>query len=128
MSTPVRMNESITVLLAEDDAMLRRVVGQTLRHAGFEVIEADDGSAGLEILQSEQSVDVLLSDVRMPRLNGYQLAEACLSLRPATRVMLMTGYADEAVPEAIRDAAIPVLRKPFDFGDLVRSVRDAASR
>lgn len=120
--------ESITVLLAEDDAMLRRVVGQILRHAGFEVIEADDGSAGLQVLESERSVDVLLTDVRMPRLNGYQLAEACLTMRPATRVMLMTGYIDEAVPEAIREAAIPVLRKPFDFGDLVRTVRDAAAR
>ena len=117
---------SITVLLAEDDAMLRRVVGQTLRYAGFDVIEAGDGSAGLEVLRSSRDVDVLLSDIRMPGLNGYQLAEACLSIRPATRVMLMTGYADEAIPDAIRNASIPVLRKPFDFGKLVESVRDMA--
>jgi DNA-binding NtrC family response regulator len=114
-----------TVLLAEDEPMLRRVVGVTLRIAGFVVLEAGDGTAGLEILRSDAPIDVLLTDVKMPGLNGYQLAEAGLSLRPAMSVMLMTGYADEAIPDAIRAASIPILRKPFDFENLAKSVRDA---
>jgi DNA-binding NtrC family response regulator len=112
-----------TVLLAEDEPMLRRVVHETLRRAGFIVIDAADGTAGLEILQSDSSIDVLLTDIKMPGLNGYQLAEAGLFLRPLMRVMLMTGYADEAIPDAIREASIPILRKPFNFDSLASTIR-----
>ena len=115
----------ITVLLAEDEPMLRQVVGATLRQDGFEVIEAGDGEAGLQVLQSPRRVDILLTDVKMPGLNGYQLAEAAMSLRPEMRILFMTGYADETVPDAIVGASIPILRKPFDFDNLAQSVRDA---
>ncbi|MEO8378271.1 MAG: response regulator [Acidobacteriota bacterium] len=113
-----------TVLLAEDEPMLRRVVHETLRRGGFIVVDAEDGTAGLEILQSDTSIDILLTDIKMPGLNGYQLAEAGLSLRPAMKVMLMTGYADEDIPETIREASIPIMRKPFNFDNLATSVRD----
>lgn len=113
-----------TVLVAEDEPMLRAVVRETLRRAGLTVIEAADGIAGLEVLQSDRAIDVLLTDVKMPGLNGYQLAEAALSLRPAMRVILMTGYTDEAMPDAIREAAIPIIRKPFNFATLATSVRE----
>ena len=124
-SSPDVSEEKLTVLVAEDEAMLRAVVRETLRRSGFHVLEAADGADGLEILKSATPIDLLLTDIKMPRLNGYQLAEACLSLRPATRVILMTGYADEMVPDAIRAASIPVLRKPFDFANLAKSVREA---
>jgi DNA-binding NtrC family response regulator len=124
ISSVVAEDKPLTVLLAEDEPMLRRVVGVTLRHGGFVVIEAEDGTAGLEILQSDASIDVLLTDVKMPGLNGYQLAEASLSLRPGVKVMLMTGYADEAIPDAIREASIPIIRKPFNFDNLASSVRE----
>jgi len=122
-SSPEVSERKYTVLVAEDEAMLRVVVRETLRHAGFDVVEAADGTAGLEILQSDRAIDVLLTDVKMPGLNGYQLAEACLRLRPATSVILMTGFADEAIPDAIRKASIPVMRKPFDFATLGKSIR-----
>jgi DNA-binding NtrC family response regulator len=115
--------ETYTVLLAEDEPMLRQVVRVTLQHAGYDVIEAADGSAGLVILQSDSPIDVLLTDVKMPGMNGYQLAEAGLSLRPELKVMLMTGYADEAIPDIIREASIPILRKPFNFANLASSIR-----
>ena len=121
--SPIVAEENpLTVLLAEDEPMLRRVVRETLRHAGYVVIEAEDGTAGLEMLRSGTPIDILLTDVKMPGLNGYQLAEACLSLRPAMKVMLMTGFADEAIPDAIRLASIPILRKPFDFAKLASAV------
>jgi CheY-like chemotaxis protein len=113
-----------TVLLAEDEPMLRRVVHETLRRAGFIVVDAADGTAGLEILQSDALIDMLLTDIKMPGLNGYQLAEAGLSLRPAMKVMLMTGYADEAIPDIIRESSVPIMRKPFNFDNLATSVRD----
>ena len=122
-SPAVPVDNPFTVLVVEDEPLLRRVVRATLLHEGFTVIEAGDGNEGLEILRSEQPIDVLLTDVKMPGLNGYQLAEASLSLRPEMGVMLMTGYADEAVPDALREASIPVLRKPFDFASLGSSIR-----
>jgi DNA-binding NtrC family response regulator len=123
-SPVVAEEQPVVVLLAEDEPMLRQVVRETLRRAGCMVIEAEDGNAGLEILRSAAPIDVLLTDVKMPGLNGYQLAEAGLSLRPAMKVMLMTGYADEAIPDSIREASIPVIRKPFDFAKLASSVRE----
>jgi DNA-binding NtrC family response regulator len=109
---------SRTILLAEDEAQLRLVVVETLEDAGYAVIEAADGDAGLAILRSDRQVDMLISDIKMPGLNGYQLAEAGLTLRPAIKVLLMTGYADEAIPAVIRQAAIRIIHKPFDFDDL----------
>jgi DNA-binding NtrC family response regulator len=123
-SSPDVHEEKFTVLVAEDEPMLRAVVRETLRRGGFAVIEAEDGTAGLEILRSDRTIDALLTDVKMPGLNGYQLAEASLSLRPGTRVILMTGYADELIPDAIRKASIPVIRKPFDFASLASSIRE----
>lgn len=128
ISPAVTEQSPLTVLLVEDEPMLRRVVGITLRHGGFAVLEAADGTAGLETLQSDASIDVLLTDVKMPGLNGYQLAEASLSIRPGVKVMLMTGFADEAIPRAILEASIPILRKPFNFENLASSVRELLAR
>lgn len=113
-----------TVLVVEDDAMLRQVVVRTLAREGFEVFEAGDGAEALEFLDSRASVDVVLTDVRMPRINGYQLAETLLTRQPDTPIMLMTGFTDEEMPEAIRAASIPVLRKPFNFALLGESLRE----
>lgn len=107
-----------TVLLAEDEAMLRFVAVETLSDAGFQVFDAVDGSAGLKILESDTRIDILISDIKMPGLNGYQLAEAGLALRPGLKVLLMTGYAQEPIPEKIKRAGARVIYKPFDFDAL----------
>jgi len=104
-----------TVLIAEDEAMLRFVAVETLTDAGFHVFDAVDGSAGLNILESDTKIDLLISDIKMPGLNGYQLAEAGLALRPGLKILLMTGYAQEPIPEKIKRAGAKVIYKPFDF-------------
>ena len=116
------------VLVVEDEAMLRRVVALTLKREGFAVLEAGDGAEGLELLRSEAPIDVLLTDVRMPVMDGYQLAEASLSLRPGMPVILMTGFTNEDMPDSIRRAAIPMIRKPFDFASLGGSIRQTLRR
>lgn len=128
MSSAAAPSKRLVVLLAEDEPMLRQVVAVTLRVEGFVVLEAGDGTDALEIVQSGQEIDVLLTDVRMPGLNGYQLAAASLAMRPSMPVILMTGYTDEEMPDAIRDAAIPMIRKPFDFAKLGESVREVIGR
>ena len=117
----------LVILLVEDEPMLRQVVALTLKGEGFVVVEAGDGSAGLEILKSDKAIDVLLTDVRMPGLNGYQLAVSALTLRPRMPVILMTGYADDEIPDAIRQAKIPMIRKPFNFAKLGGSIREIVS-
>src|SRR5580658_8673122 len=75
-------DDSPTVLVAEDEAMLRLVAVETLCDAGFKVFDAGDGIAGLKILESDVHIDLLVSDVKMPGMSGYDLAEAGLALRP----------------------------------------------
>ena len=108
-----------TILVAEDETMLRMAVVELLQDAGYDVIDAADGDQGYSILQSEKPVDLLVSDVKMPGMNGYQLAEAGLALRPELRVLLMTGYAQDPLPSSIRKAGARLMHKPFDFDELV---------
>lgn len=118
MTNPPDEKTAPNVLLAEDEAMLRFVALETLSDAGFQVFDAVDGSAGLKILESDIRIDLLISDIKMPGLNGYQLAEAGLALRPGLKVLLMTGYAQEPIPEKIKRAGARVIYKPFDFDTL----------
>jgi DNA-binding NtrC family response regulator len=113
------MTAGKTILLAEDEALLRLVAVEALSDAGYDVLEAHDGREGLAMLQSQAHIDLLVTDIKMPGLNGYQLAEAGLKLRPGIKIVLMTGYSDETVPDAIRQATIRIFHKPFNFDDLI---------
>lgn len=113
-----------TILIAEDEQLVRLVAVEMLEDAGFTVIEAPDGDKGLQILQSTPSVALLISDIKMPGLNGYQLAEAGLELNPQLRVILVTGYADKDIPDALRRDTVRILHKPFDFERLTKLARD----
>ena len=105
-----------TVLVVEDEAMLLMVMAETLRDAGYQVWEAENGDVALAILRDHPDMDILISDMRMPGMNGYQVAERAQALRPAIKVLMMTGYAHESAP--VKQAGLPVLYKPFDFNRL----------
>ena len=107
-----------TILVVEDEPSLLMVVSETLRDAGYVVWEAGDGEAALRIIKTHPDIELLITDVKMPGMNGYQLVDAGLALRPELKVMLMTGYAQEPVPKKIAQAGIQVLHKPFDFDKL----------
>jgi CheY-like chemotaxis protein len=112
------VHDAFIILLAEDEALVRLVAAETLRDAGYEVREAGDGNAALEILEAGERIDLLITDVRMPGLNGYQLAELGTKLRPDLKVLLVTGYAQEPLPAAMIRAGTRVLYKPFDIDEL----------
>jgi CheY-like chemotaxis protein len=103
------------VLLVEDEAVLRELAAENLQEAGYSVVEAGDGADGLEALRSDTSIDVLLSDIKMPGMNGYQLAEAGRALRPDLKIILMTGYAAGPMPPGLQNAVYRVLQKPFEL-------------
>jgi DNA-binding NtrC family response regulator len=106
------------ILLVEDEDFLRELVMENLLDAGYNVVEASDGTAGLEALRSEQRIDVLLSDIKLPDIDGYQIAEAGSALRPEMKVILMTGYAPSPLPRALETVVYRVLQKPFSLDTL----------
>ena len=113
------------ILLVEDEAFLRELVMEGLQDAGFSVLEASDGTTGVQALQSDQRIDVLLSDIKLPDIDGYQVAEAARTLRPGLKVILMTGYAPSPLPPALQSVVYRVLQKPFSLETLPGMVNAA---
>src|SRR5512147_1852698 len=102
------------ILVVEDDAALREALTDTLELAGQSVVAAPDGEAALALLGRE-TVDMVLSDVQMPGMDGHELLRRVKSVRPGIPFILMTAYGqiDRAV-EAMRDGAADYLPKPFE--------------
>jgi len=112
------------VLLVEDEPNVRRVVRQQLIDLGHPVIEAENGRQALDMIDQILDIAIVVSDVIMPGgLNGRQLAETVLERHPAMRIVLMSGYTDEAAAEGAND--LPVLAKPFVRQDLARALQRA---
>ncbi len=109
------MTGKTSLVLAEDEAMLRILAVEMLEEAGFAVFEAADGLEGLEMLKAHPEVSLLVSDIKMPRMDGYALAQAGLALKPDLKVLLMTGYAQEPPPPALKQADVQILHKPFNL-------------
>ncbi len=111
-----------TVLVVEDEDGVRTLVAEALREQGHRVLQATDGSAALRLLLSEARVDLLVTDVGLPGLNGGQLAEAARERRPGLPVLFITGYAGDAL-EGRLAPGMQVIGKPFALDALVAQVR-----
>jgi two-component system, cell cycle sensor histidine kinase and response regulator CckA len=112
----------LVVLLVDDEPQVRKLLRIMLETQGCTVVEARDGREALEILERDAArVDLVLSDVTMPRLNGFQLARELALARPEMKILLMTGYTHVS-SEA--DAGFRLLYKPFGLQELVRAVSD----
>jgi DNA-binding NtrC family response regulator len=114
---------SAEILIAEDEAMLRAIAVETLEFAGFEVLQASNGGEALELLDQNEGVKLLISDVKMPVMDGYALAEAAMARHPGLKIVLMTGYGHEPPVEFLRRHDIEILHKPFDLELLADKAR-----
>jgi len=116
-----------TILLVEDDSDLRKVNVELLRSLGYNVIEAEDGAEALRIVEQyqEDRLDLLFTDVIMPGMNGYQLAELLTEHRPELRVLFASGYAETAIAKQIADSGATFLQKPFPRSTLAAKLREA---
>ncbi len=112
-----------TILLVEDETMVRKLVGETLRRAGYTVFEANNGEAALAIYAQQPAIDLLISDVVMPQMNGPELAERLLAQQPELKVLFMSGYSDTIITDhGSPTASAPLLQKPFTPNDIVHKV------
>ncbi len=117
---------SETVLLVEDEAALRELILEMLRQEGYAVLEATNAVEAIEVAQqAPRKIDLLLTDVVMPGMNGSELADQLVSLYPGIRTLYMSGYTEFAVPLSnILQQERPLLQKPFTRQSLARKVRD----
>ena len=106
------------ILVAEDEAMLRVIAVEMLEDAGFKVFEAGDGVEALELLKANPEIMLLVSDIKMPRMDGYALVTAGLEFKPGLKVLLMTGYAQDPPPQFLKARDIQILHKPFNLEKL----------
>ena len=114
-----------TIVLVEDDEQVRSVIRDILERAGMRVIETRDGHEALAACRSHPGVDLVLSDVVMPRLGGAELARSLAIDAPGTKVIYMSGYPNRGVPGGRSQDLGPVLQKPFTPGKLLDWIRGA---
>ena len=118
-------NAGETVLIVEDDPAVRVLVSAVLKELGYGFVEAGDADTALPIIESEQRIDLMISDVGLPGMNGRQLAEIGRQIRPDLKVLFITGYAEHAaVRGGFLDPGMQLITKPFTFDLLTAKVRE----
>ena len=121
------MNDKKTVLVIDDDDSLRRVIEYTLDEAGFRVLTARDGTQGLQIFAEEQP-SVVLTDIQMPGISGYDVLQSIRTSRPEVQVIIVTAFGTvEQAVDAMKNGAFDYLTKPFSRDELRLVVQRAFS-
>lgn len=115
-----------TILLVEDEVLVRSLVTKFLSNEGYRVLSASRGSEALQLAAEADGVDLLVSDVILPSMNGRQIYEQLVQTRPGLRVLFMSGYTENIIaPHGVLEAGFYFVQKPFSLQDLARKVREA---
>jgi len=118
-----------TVLVVEDEPVVRAVILEMLQDQGYRVREAVDGPSGLRILREDIRIDLLVTDVGLPGMNGRQLADQARETRPDLKILFITGYAESAaIAEGFLQPGMEMITKPFDLDNLSRRVREMVGK
>ena len=113
------------MLIVEDDPAVRVLVCAVLKELGYAYVEAGDANTAVPIIESDQRIDLMISDVGLPGMNGRQLAEIGRQVRPDLKVLFITGYAEHAaVRGGFLDPGMQMITKPFTFDLLTAKVRE----
>ena len=119
------MMNRLRILMAEDEYLAAEVIEEGLVDAGFDVLPACDGEAAMELFSAGAGFDVLLTDLRMPRLDGRELIARLRAGRPGLPVVVMTGYPPNGGSAELHDGSAPLelLTKPIELSRLVDAIR-----
>jgi CheY-like chemotaxis protein len=114
-----------TVLVVEDDPIVRGLIVNVLNELSYRALEASDGPSGLRILQSDEAINLLVTDIGLPGLNGRQVADAGRQRNPDLKVLFITGYAENAAAaEGFLEPGMAMLTKPFPIETLATKIKD----
>ena len=114
-----------TVLVVEDEFVVRDLIVEVLQELAYRTLEAEDGPAALKLLQSNQRIDLVITDIGLPLLNGRQVIEAARQWRPDLKVLFMTGYAENAaIAEGFLQPGMSMITKPFALEALAAKIRE----
>ena len=120
-----RAHAGEVVLVVEDETAVRELVVDVLQELGYNAVQAVDGPSGLKLLETGMRLDLLVTDVGLPGLNGRQLADAARTLRPKLKVLFMTGYAENAtIANGFLEPGMEMITKPFAIEALATRIRD----
>lgn len=124
-ASPERLCGQETILLVEDDSQLRNMTKTILERYGYQVMEAENGKSALDLFKERQKpVQLLITDVIMPGMNGKVLAEYMQSLQPGVKVLFMSGYTNNTIAHHwVLDSSFPFIEKPFTSDSLLRRLR-----
>ena len=114
-----------TVLLVEDEPMVRSVAERALTRHGYKVVTADNGEDALEVLARNEPIDLLISDVVMPGMDGPTMVREARRSRPDLKILFMSGYAEEQLRKSIDIENVNFLPKPFSVTELAEAARRA---
>ena len=117
-----------TVLVVEDEPVVRGVILEMLGEQGYRTLEAVDGPSGLRILRANARIDLLVTDVGLPGMNGRQLADQARETRPDLKILFITGYAESvAISDGFLQPGMEMITKPFDLENLSQRIRSMVS-
>jgi two-component system cell cycle sensor histidine kinase/response regulator CckA len=119
-----------TILVVEDEDAVRQMTTRVLIQQGYSVLAAGNGTDGLALARGHDGpIHLLVTDVVMPEMGGLELVQRLAEIRPSTRVIYMSGYAEgDKLQPGIRDSDVPFLQKPFSGESLILRVREALDR
>ncbi|OFW47159.1 MAG: hypothetical protein A3J29_02140 [Acidobacteria bacterium RIFCSPLOWO2_12_FULL_67_14b] len=118
-------HDAETILVVEDEPCVRELATEILQLAGYTVLAAGCGSEALAVLERHARIDLMLTDVVMPGMNGAELAARTAAVHPEIQILYMSGYTDhEVLRDDVRDNVAHFIGKPFAVADLTRKVRD----
>ncbi len=122
------MTTAVNILYVDDEDVLRTLVADQLGAQGYTVATADDGDTALEIL-AKRTFDIILLDIRMPRVSGMEVLKELRRRKNTTRIIVLTAVDDLAVAiEAVKNGATDYLTKPYELTTLVTSIQRVLAR